>query len=322
MADRVFRTKESLDEEQITRAMIAPFLRARGYTIESDLRVRNGQTIAALSLDGARIVARVKLCWRRGSPGRDEAHRSSYSAAQLMARVEDGDWEGSVRRKMDQERARGSTHILFVQRDARDISSAALVPIEAVPGIWCRQRDISDDLIRRGEAGRRTTNHAMNGQSPTLWLQDGAAGQKVADALWTHPAVVDLADIPSGRAALLPEEVPEPQNYEEGALKRVVINAYERDPKARAACLAHYGYACAVCNLRLEELYGPKAAGYIHVHHLRPLAEVGQAYLVDPVGDLRPVCPNCHAVIHADGGCRSIEEVRAMMRLARSRGAA
>jgi hypothetical protein len=37
---------------------------------------------------------------------------------------------------------------------------------------------------------------------------------------------------------------------------------------------------------------------------------------VDPVADLRPVCPNCHAVIHLGGACRSIDEVRQHMQFA------
>jgi predicted HNH restriction endonuclease len=29
---------------------------------------------------------------------------------------------------------------------------------------------------------------------------------------------------------------------------------------------------------------------------------------------LRPVCPNCHAVLHLGGNCRSIEEVMQMIK--------
>jgi 5-methylcytosine-specific restriction protein A len=60
-------------------------------------------------------------------------------------------------------------------------------------------------------------------------------------------------------------------------------------------------------------VFGPDASGFIHVHHLTPLSEIGQEYLVDPVRDLRPVCPNCHAVIHLNGEIRTIEEVRKML---------
>jgi len=34
------------------------------------------------------------------------------------------------------------------------------------------------------------------------------------------------------------------------------------------------------------------------VHHLVPISKIGKKYRVDPIKDLRPVCPNCHAVIH------------------------
>jgi predicted HNH restriction endonuclease len=43
------------------------------------------------------------------------------------------------------------------------------------------------------------------------------------------------------------------------------------------------------------------------------LSEIGAEYQVDPVVDLRPVCQNCHAVIHLGGQTRSIEEVRQLL---------
>jgi 5-methylcytosine-specific restriction protein A len=36
-------------------------------------------------------------------------------------------------------------------------------------------------------------------------------------------------------------------------------------------------------------------------------------YAVNPITDLRPVCPNCHAVVHLGGCTRSIDEVREML---------
>ena len=46
------------------------------------------------------------------------------------------------------------------------------------------------------------------------------------------------------------------------------------------------------------ERYGEKGAGYIHVHHLKPLSQLGAGYEVNPTEDMRPLCPNCHAVAH------------------------
>jgi 5-methylcytosine-specific restriction protein A len=97
--------------------------------------------------------------------------------------------------------------------------------------------------------------------------------------------------------ALIPEEVNQ-SNYWEGATQSITVNAYERDRVARALCIEHYGLSCVVCGFNFEEEYGMVAAGYIHVHHLVPLSQIGKKYRVDPVEDLRPVCANCHAVIH------------------------
>lgn len=99
----------------------------------------------------------------------------------------------------------------------------------------------------------------------------------------------------------------------EGAVCQVVINAYERNPIARAQCIAHYGSSCVVCGFNFGAVYGPFAEGFIHVHHIKPLSDIREEYEVNPITDMRPVCPNCHAVIHIDGACRSIEEVKQFM---------
>ena len=94
---------------------------------------------------------------------------------------------------------------------------------------------------------------------------------------------------------------------------QVVVNAYERSPVARSRCISHYGPMCLVCGFSFGSVYGSLAEGFIHVHHVKPLSEIGEEYEVDPIADLRPVCPNCHAIIHLGGGCRSILEVKALM---------
>lgn len=110
-----------------------------------------------------------------------------------------------------------------------------------------------------------------------------------------------------------PDEVPSRVPLIEGAVCRITVNAYERNPEARRQCIAAHGTACCICGFRFGLEYGPEAEGYIHVHHVRPLAEVEGEYVVDPVEDLRPVCPNCHAVLHLGGRCRTIEEVKQLL---------
>ena len=108
----------------------------------------------------------------------------------------------------------------------------------------------------------------------------------------------------------LSEELASNVKYREGATKTIVVNGYERNAAARNACVAHYGSKCFICDFDFGSEYGIVAEGYIHVHHLRPIAECDKEYLVDPIADLRPVCPNCHAVIHLGGVCRSISEIK------------
>lgn len=102
--------------------------------------------------------------------------------------------------------------------------------------------------------------------------------------------------------------------YHEGAPHQVTVNAYERSVGARAACIAHWGLTCVACGFNFEKFYGKVGRGYIHVHHLKPLASVRSDYVLDPVNDLVPVCPNCHAMIHRADEPYSIDEIREMIR--------
>lgn len=95
-----------------------------------------------------------------------------------------------------------------------------------------------------------------------------------------------------------PEEVTDPSSFHEGGTRRVVVNAYERDPRARTACLKKHGYSCGVCGLLFEKRYGDVGRAFIHVHHLVPVATRRSAYRLNAVKDLIPVCPNCHAMLH------------------------
>ena len=112
---------------------------------------------------------------------------------------------------------------------------------------------------------------------------------------------------------VLTEELLTPTEYFEGATVSVVVNAYERNPKARAACLRHYGLSCVACGFNFLLRYGKTAEKIIHVHHITPLHTIRENYAVNPIEDLRPVCPNCHAVIHSKANPLSIEQVKEML---------
>ena len=103
--------------------------------------------------------------------------------------------------------------------------------------------------------------------------------------------------------------------YEEGAGVRVLVNRFERNSPARQACLQHHGTWCCACRVDLTARYGEVAGNLIHVHHLFPLANIRSGYRLDPVRDLRPVCPNCHAMIHRRNPPYEIKEFGEFLRL-------
>ena len=109
---------------------------------------------------------------------------------------------------------------------------------------------------------------------------------------------------------LLPEEVDTPEQYLEGASRTVSVNSYERNSDARKKCIEHYGYKCAICSFDFEAFYGAIGKNYIHVHHMTPLAEIRKEYVLNPIEDLIPVCPNCHAIIHRTRPALTVEQLR------------
>jgi 5-methylcytosine-specific restriction protein A len=111
----------------------------------------------------------------------------------------------------------------------------------------------------------------------------------------------------------LPDELGGPDALLEGVRYQITVNAYERDPEARRLCIERQGTRCVVCSFSFGATYGPVAEDFIHIHHVRPLAEISQEYRVDPDADLRPVCPNCHAVLHRRTPPYSFEEVHAFL---------
>jgi len=58
--------------------------------------------------------------------------------------------------------------------------------------------------------------------------------------------------------------------YHEGERIAVLANRFERDPRARRACIAHYGCRCVACGFSFAEAYGDLGVDVIEVHHLEP----------------------------------------------------
>ena len=102
--------------------------------------------------------------------------------------------------------------------------------------------------------------------------------------------------------------------FVEGSATQVTQTRYERNIYARKECLKHYGYSCSVCDFNFEKFYGSLGYKFIHVHHLTQVATIKQEYKLNPIQDLRPVCPNCHSMLHKQNPPLTIEELKEIIK--------
>ena len=117
------------------------------------------------------------------------------------------------------------------------------------------------------------------------------AGIKVLEPYYLLAVSDELSD---GYEFIEDDEV-----YYEGSVTTVKVNKYERNPEARRKCIENHGCQCKICDFDFEKVYGAFGKGKIHIHHIKPLNEIGKEYIVDPINDLIPVCPNCHMMLHS-----------------------
>jgi 5-methylcytosine-specific restriction enzyme A len=117
-------------------------------------------------------------------------------------------------------------------------------------------------------------------------------------------------DTEENHPELLAEKTTGDSPLVEGSKKQIFVNAYERNPIAREKCLKHYGFNCCVCEFNFKEKYGEIGEDFIHVHHLQEISQIGKEYVIDPIRDLRPVCPNCHAMLHIKKPAFTIKQLK------------
>ena len=112
-----------------------------------------------------------------------------------------------------------------------------------------------------------------------------------------------------GRAG--PKATDGEQRWVEGERVLLSISRVERSRELRRACVEKFGARCSVCDLSFEERYPGIGDGFIHVHHLKPVATRGLARIAPE--ELRPVCPNCHAMLHQRVPPLSIDELKSIL---------
>ena len=104
--------------------------------------------------------------------------------------------------------------------------------------------------------------------------------------------------IENGAVSLKYPEIDVTGDHKEGHVLKCYVNRYERDKSARDECINVKGCQCQVCGMEFKSTYGDLGRDFIHVHHLVPLNAIKGEYNVNPINDLIPICPNCHAMLH------------------------
>jgi hypothetical protein len=181
------------------------------------------------------------------------------------------------------------------------------VPPADVPSLPRAVREAHEAYIQSAASFKRVSPFKKSLSPAVLEHVESVLGVQLP-----RPGYVTAESL-SQRVVPLADEVDSVHPLLEGARYQITVNAYERDPRARQLCIAEHGTACVICGFSFGAVYGPAADGVIHVHHLRPLSEIGGEYEINPANDLRPVCPNCHAVLHCRVPAFTIEEVRAFL---------
>lgn len=101
------------------------------------------------------------------------------------------------------------------------------------------------------------------------------------------------------------------EEYFEGKKIKRLSSYYERNSKLRVASIQAHGYKCSVCGFDFEKFYGKHGAGYIEVHHLKPVSSFESPTKVCPINDMTVVCSNCHRMLHRNrDSILNIQELR------------
>ena len=92
----------------------------------------------------------------------------------------------------------------------------------------------------------------------------------------------------------------------EGKLTVKESKVRERSKKLREAAIQHYTIngkiVCSACGFDFGEKYGKYGDGYIQIHHEKPVCQYDDqgfnAYISEAIMNMKPLCANCHCMIH------------------------
>lgn len=184
------------------------------------------------------------------------------------------------------------------------------------------------------------SHRASNGMADWTGFTDGrytltAAGQalleenrEAVELLFSQPlapaqqaAVAGRVTTANGRRSVFYDET---VTVSEGELTQKDTPTRRRSALLRRAAIQHYArpdgsLPCAVCGFDFRSRYGPLGEGYIQIHHETPLFQYEdegvEAFLPQAVKRVKPLCANCHSMIHRDRKHPlAVEALKALLR--------
>lgn len=214
---------------------------------------------------------------------------------------------------------------LYAAIDGKDGAKNLLLRKGRVAGMWDKHGDVKgvfvwEDGASSGKAFRLDPNRSSSVQEREIEISTilsfqknkGCTDRQLADCFITEEIEAVAEEEQISEEYLYPDEIN--NNFAEGAAQQVSVNRYERSTEARKICISHYGATCQVCGLNFEERYGAIGKGFIHVHHVTPIASIGKEYVINPINELVPVCPNCHAMLHRQEPPIPVKELKAQLK--------
>lgn len=101
---------------------------------------------------------------------------------------------------------------------------------------------------------------------------------------------------------------PDSQHYfDEGFRTEIIKEVSKRHKSLVELAKRKYGKKCSVCEFDFGKTFGNHGDGFIEIHHLKPIAKGKRQTTIE---DVRPVCPNCHRMLHRGNVLLSIEDLK------------
>ena len=101
------------------------------------------------------------------------------------------------------------------------------------------------------------------------------------------------------------------ESFDEGFKVEIIKEATYRNQKIVSLAKEQHGSICEICQFDFAKTYGSHGEGFIEMHHLFPMHNGRRKTTTE---DLRPVCANCHRMLHRGKEMLSIEELKGIIK--------